>query len=336
MGRILRRVCLLPVSALLLLALPAHAQLNFTNAVPYGSGGYAALSVAVADVNGDGKPDLVVVNNCAIKNSGCEGSNSNGCSGSSCDGSVSVLLGNGDGTFQTAVTYDSGGNYASAVAIADVNGDGKLDLLVANQCISYSNCVNGGAVGVLLGNGDGTFQPVAPYPTGGFGGWALSVADVNGDGKPDLLITIQCATNPCSGDSRVGVFLGNGDGTFQPAVTYDSGGYAAQSIAIKDVNRDGKPDVLVANQCAGYSNCGNGGGVGVLLGNGDGTFQAAVSYSSGGIADSVAVADVNGDGKPDLLVGNYCQLDNSCPNATSGTVAVLLGNGDGTFRTAVS
>jgi hypothetical protein len=336
MGRILRRVCILPVSALFLLALPAHAQLNFTNAVPYGSGGYAALSVAVADVNGDGKPDLVIVNNCAIKNSGCEGANPNGCSGSSCDASVAVLLGNGDGTFQTAVTYDSGGNGASAVAVADVNGDGKLDLLVANQCISYSNCGNGGAVGVLLGNGDGTFQPVATYPTSGFGGWALAVADVNGDGKPDLLVTNQCSTNACSGDSRVGVLLGNGDGTFQPAVSYDSGGYAAQSIAIKDVNGDGKPDVLVANQCASYGNCGNGGGVGVLLGNGDGTFQATVSYSSGGIADSVAVGDVNGDGKPDLLVGNYCQLDNSCTNATSGTVAVLLGNGDGTFRAAVS
>ena len=164
---------------------------------------------------------------------------------------------------------------------------------------------------------------------------ALAVADVNGDGKPDILATIHCGTNPCSSDDLVGVLLGNGNGTFQAAVTYSSGGYAAESIAVHDVNGDGKPDLLVSNQCASYGNCTNGGGVGVLLGNGDGTFQTAVSYSSTGIADSVAVADVNGDGKPDLLVGNYC-APNNCPGGTTVTVAVLLGNGDGTFRTAVT
>ena len=107
-------------------------------------------------------------------------------------------------------------------------------------------------------------------------------------------------------NGTVGVLLGNGDGTFQTAVTYGSGGYYADSVAVADVNGDGKPDLVVANACASSSNCANGGSVGVLLGNGDGTFQAAVTYGSGGQyePDSVAVADVNGDGKPDLLVAN--------------------------------
>ena len=250
---------------------------------------------------------------------------------------MSVLLGNGDGTFQTAVSYGSGGYYPSSVAVADVNGDGKPDLIVANQCASScsGSSPGVGSVGVLLGNGDGTFQTVVTYQTAGYFGKALAVADVNGDGKPDLLVTIQCGTNPCSSDSMVGVLLGNGNGTFQTVVTYSSGGYAAESIAVADVNGDGKPDLLVSNQCASYGNCANGGGVGVLLGNGNGTFQTAVSYSSTGIADSVAVADVNGDGKPDLLVGNYCAPTN-CPGGTDITVAVLLGNGDGTFKAAVS
>lgn len=310
----------------LLLSLPLHAQsgLTFANAVDYASGGYTPLSVAVADVNGDGKPDLIIANICV--------------SSGSCDnGTVSVLLGNGGGTFQTAVSYSSGGYYPSAVAVADVNGDGKPDLLVANPCASTcsGSSPGVGSVGVLLGNGDGTFQAAVNYHTAGYFGMALAVADVNGDGKPDLLVTIQCGTNPCSSDSMVGVLLGNGNGTFQTAVTYSSGGYAAESIAVHDVNGDGKPDLLVSNQCASYGNCTNGGGVGVLLGNGNGTFQTAVSYSSTGIADSVAVADVNGDGKPDLLVGNYC-APNNCPGGTTVTVAVLLGNGNGTFETAVT
>lgn len=321
-----KRIPVILIAAVLLLALPVRAQsgLNLANPVPYGSGGYTPLSVAVADVNGDGKSDLIMANICV--------------SSSSCgNGTVAVLLGNGDGTFRTAVSYSSGGYYPSAVAVADVNGDGMPDLLVANQCASTCSGSSPvvGSVGVLLGNGDGTFQSVVTYHTAGYFGKALAVADVNGDGRPDLLVTIHCGTNPCSSDDLVGVLLGNGNGTFQAAVTYSSGGYAAESIAVHDVNGDGKPDILVSNQCASYGNCTNGGGVGVLLGNGNGTFQTALSYSSAGIADSVAVADVNGDGKPDLLVGNYCAPSN-CPGGTTVTIAVLLGNGDGTFDTAVT
>jgi hypothetical protein len=304
----------------------SSSGLNFANAVAYGSGGYRAGSVAVADVNGDGKPDLVVANFC-VSSSNCP------------NGTVGVLLGNGDGTFQTAVPYGSGGwQYdGDSVMVADVNGDGKPDIVVANNCgNSNNNCPNG-TVGVLLGNGDGTFQTAVPYNSGGYYAYSVAVADVNGDGKPDLLVANYCDNgsdcNEGTGNGLVGVLLGNGDGTFQTAVAYGSGGYGAYSVAVADVNGDGKPDLLVANNCAGTnSNCPNG-TVGVLLGNGDGTFQTAVPYGSGGWeAESVAVADVNGDGKPDLVVANECASSNNCAN---GTVGVLLGDGDGTFQTAV-
>src|ERR1019366_3412245 len=259
----------------------------------YFSGCWNPTAVAVADLNGDGKPDLVM-----------------GCGSIA---AVGVMLGNGDGTFQPAVTYDSGPGYAvNYVAVADVNRDGKLDLVVTN--CGADGCASGGPLAVLLGNGDGTFQPAVTYDSGGRDPWSVAVADVNGDGNPDLLVA-----NYASG--TVGVLLGNGDGTFKAAVTYASGAAYPVSIAITDVNGDGRPDLLVANQTAGE------GRVGVLLGNGDGTFQPVATDDSGGArADEVAVADVNGDGKPDLLTANE----------DSDTVGVLLGNGDGTFQPALT
>jgi Bacterial Ig-like domain (group 3)/FG-GAP-like repeat/FG-GAP repeat len=253
----------------------------------YGSGGQYTSWVAMADLNGDGKPDLVTANY-----------------GTS---TLGVLLGNGDGTFKTAVSYNSGGSFS--VTVADVNRDGIPDLVVGG--------------GVLLGNGDGTFQPLMVFNSGGNFGGRLAVADVNGDGKPDIVL-------PNSG-TTVGVLLGNGDGTFQPATSYGSGGDAPGSIAVADVNGDRKPDIIVANKCPtsnnGYCPYGI---VGVLLGNGDGTFQTAVSYPSGGSGGpSVSVGDVNGDGKPDLAVSNPCLRYNNCGH---GTVGILLGNGDGTFK----
>lgn len=271
---------------------------TFQPAVIYGSGLFAT-SIAVADVNGDGKLDLLVV--------------------STSPSSVYVLLGNGDGTFQAPVAYGTGGYNAISVAVADVNGDGRLDLVVANQCVSSTNCADG-TVGVLLGNGDGTFQTAVTYGSGGWGAYSVAAADVNGDGKPDLLVANQCVSSTSCANGTVGVLMGNGDGTFRTVVTYGTGGYASTSVAVADVNGDGKPDLVVANSTPGI--------IGILLGNGDGTFQKAVPYSSAGVATSVAVADVNGDGKPDLVVANECV--GNCNG-----IAVLPGNGDGTFQTAV-
>ncbi len=291
---------------------------TFQSAVSYSSTGENAISVAIADVNGDAKQDVVVVNNCADNN--CN------------NGSVSVLLGNGDGTLQAAVGYNSSGQSAMFVAVGDLNGDGKLDLAVANQCVSNSNCSNG-VVSVLLGNGDGTFNSAVNYSTTGVYSNSIAIGDINGDRHPDLTVSNQCNnSNQCSNGS-LSVLLSNGDGTFQAAVDYASGGEYASSVALADINGDGKPDLLVANQIDGNGNWQDGSVASVLLGNGDGTFQTAVSYSSGDVEGTfIVVADANGDGKPDLLMANACSNNYNC---TTGAVSVFLGNGDGTLRSGI-
>ncbi|MGA2001938.1 MAG: FG-GAP-like repeat-containing protein [Terriglobales bacterium] len=275
------------------------SPLSFYLAGTYAPGGYEPDALAVGDVNGDGKPDLVVGNFC---DSACDVS-----------GVVGVLLGNGDGTFQAPVSYSSGGWDINSVAIGDVNGDGKPDIVVANFCQNMNGgwCGWPGSVAVLLGNGDGTFQaPVIYYNPDGDGYFSVAIGDVNGDGKPDLVVANGCFQTCAS--SVVSVMLGNGDGTFQPPVDHNLDGGYAESVAIADLNGDGRLDLAVADSQ----------GVSVLLGNGDGTFQPPVSYNLC-CATSVAIADVNGDGKPDIVVANY------------GSVGVLLGNGDGTFQSAM-
>ena len=239
------------------------------------------------------------------------------------DGIIGVLLGKGDGTFQPAVSYDSGGFIATSVAITDINGDGRPDLVVTNECNSKT-CKQGG-VAVLLGNGDGTFKKAARFPAG-TSPQSIVVADVNGDGKPDVVVVDFCANSKCA-DGSVNVLIGNGDGTLQKAVAYDSGGAFPNSVAVADLRGDGKLDLVVGNGCATGIDCSGEaeGVIGILLGNGDGTFQNPVTYDAGGPeAYSVAAADVNGDGIPDIVVGSYYSLN------------VLLGNGDGTFQPAVS
>jgi hypothetical protein len=158
-------------------------------------------------------------------------------------------------SFLPAVSYNSGGIFALSLAVGDVNGDGKPDLVVANQA---QDVLNHGSVGILLGNGDGTFHAVLNYDSGDDNTTAVAIADVNGDGKPDLLVSNVGTT----AGSTVGVLLGNGDGTFQAAVTYASGGNYAFSVAVADVNGDGKPDLVVANCSPG---CFTTGVVSVLL-----------------------------------------------------------------------
>jgi FG-GAP-like repeat/FG-GAP repeat len=338
-AHVLNIVSLLSATLAILIALLAPAQLTgggqpsakatvvptpqdaspplFLPPVTYDSGGIFPESVAVADLNGDGKPDLVVGNFC-YPNTNCQYPPPNG--------AIGVLLGNGDGTFQPAVSYSPGGSFAQSVAVADVNSDGKPDVLVAVRSINLGD----GAVGVLLGNGDGTFQPAVTYDSGGQSAWSIAVGDFNADGKPDLVLAN-------ADSSSIGVLVGNGDGTFQSAVIYGSGGYSPRSAAIADVNDDSKPDILVANLCLTSVQCDGEGAVGVLLGNGDGTFQPVVTYDPGGDnSTSVVGADVNGDGRPDLLVVNACTITGGGFCASIGTVGVLLGNGDGTFQQVVT
>jgi FG-GAP-like repeat len=192
--------------------------------------------VAVGDVNGDTIPDLVVTDMC---------SNSPGYS----NGGVGVLIGVGDGTFQSAMSYDAGGIETQAVVIGDVNNDGALDVLVTSNC-QLLTCVDG-SIRLLLNNGDGTFNLVGTAISPSMGG-PLAIGDLNGDGNLDLV-----------GD--VGVLLGNGDGTFTPLGSNPGSGVPGGtiSIALADVNGDSMLDVVVADQNS----------VKVQLGNGDGTTE---------------------------------------------------------------
>ena len=292
---------------------------TFQSAVIYGTGAYGPTSVAVGDVNGDGIPDLVVGNECMNLNP-------NGlCAGSV--GALSVLLGNGDGTFQPAVTYAIDYGAADSVALADLRHTGILDAVVTDLIQDGQNYES--AVGVLLGNGDGTFQPVVNYYSGGLGCQSTAVADVNGDGVPDIVTANPCQSESCQSDGTAGVLLGNGDGTFQPAVTYDSGALRPDWVSVGDLRGIGIID-LVMNGGTGHNIVAS-----VLLGNGDGTFQTPVTYAVDGTAGGgmTAIGDLNGDGIPDLVVTASCpKFSKQGVCVGDSKLSILLGNGDGTFQ----
>jgi FG-GAP-like repeat len=250
-----------------------------------GSGIYAPYSVAVGDFNGDGKLDLATANEL--------------------ENTLSVLLGNGDGTFQTHVDYDTVGD-CRQVATGDFNGDGKLDLVVSSG--SYNR------VSVLLGNGDGTFQAQAQYQVNGSNNPYLIVADLNRDGKLDLAVA--------SDDGWVFILLGDGDGTFRTGGTYTTGA-VSNWVRAGDFNGDGILDLITSNY--GSSS------ISLFLGNGDGTFQAPVTYGAGDGARGIAVGDFNGDGRLDLAVGNQFVDSISIYLQTTGGPVVSLSPASLTF-----
>src|SRR5208337_523765 len=193
------------------------------------------------------------------------------------------------------------GTGPAVVAVGDFNGDGRMDVVTGNN-----DTVN--TVSVLLGKGDGTFAAHVDYPVGG-GVTGLAVGDFNGDGKLDIAVVY--GFNP----AKVAVLLGNGDGTFKTFMP-TTAGFQGGSIAVGDFNGDGKLDVAVSDTGSAAP------GVDIMLGNGDGTFKAPVTYATASDPRMVIVADFNGDGKLDLATAN----------ADSETISVLLGNGDGTFQ----
>lgn len=255
------------------------------------------VSMAMGDFNGDGREDLVTV--------------------SFSSNNVSILLGNGDGTFAPPVNYATQ-YYPNSLAVGDFNGDGKLDIAVTNLCGDSNTCQRKGTVSILLGNGDGTFQPQMDFGTAGFHPVSVAVGDFNGDKKLDLAVANSCgATSSCEAPrSNVVILLGDGDGTFQQGNTLHVGAYA-QSVAVADFNGDGKLDLAVADNGDGTAS--------ILPGNGDGTFSQQVDYATGSSPYSVAVGDFNGDGKVDLAIADD-------DNEDGAEVSVLLGNGDGTFQ----
>jgi hypothetical protein len=260
------------------------AQLQYSSPTDY-SVGTSPLGVVVADFNRDGKQDVAVVN--------------------SGDQNLSIMLGNGDGTFQPAVNYACGST-PGVLAVGDFNGDGYLDLAVANGSAN--------AVSILLNNGDGTFQVPIQYDAGTSDDY-VAVADFNNDKKMDLLVS--------SAGTGLSILLGNGDGTFQAPAIITPGG---SPVIIADINGDGKVDIVT--------------GSAVLLGNGDGTFAPPTQLilTTNGHAIKVnfwAAGDFNGDGKADLaLEGSTlsCVVYKNKEICTTQTgVWTMLGNGDGTF-----
>jgi hypothetical protein len=266
---------------------------DFAAHVDYATG-YVPYAVAIADFNQDSLPDLAVADS---------GSNA-----------VSILLGKGNGTFQAQQEYPTG-SYDVGVAVGDFNGDGNPDLVTSND---NNFLTNASSISILLGAGTGAFQPYVDYAAGLAPSWAAT-ADFNGDGKLDLAVADFGYGETTA---TVSVLLGNGDGTFQPAATYDAG-IGAYWVSVGDFNQDGKQDLAVVNLVSNT--------VSILLGNGDGTFQPHVDYPVGVYPSAVAIADFNGDGIPDLAVSNsFCATP-----CSPGTVSVLLGNGDGTFQPSV-
>ena len=238
--------------------------------------------MATADFNSDGRLDIAL-------------STGNG---------AAIMLGNGDGTFGAPVQVVTAlGIPARAVVPGDFNNDGKQDLIVVGNGFLQSN-----PIFMLLGNGDGTFQPSQQFWTASSIPIAGAAADFNHDGKLDLVITL----NP----NGIAVMLGNGDGTFQSPVTYATDELPG-GLKVADLNGDGIPDIVATGNQAD-----------VFLGKGDGTFSNFVAYNAGSFPGTVTTGDFNADGKVDIVSAAE-------GTAASGTIELLLGNGDGTFQPPV-
>jgi VCBS repeat protein/FG-GAP repeat protein len=281
---------------------------------PRVSVGGQGLPQTTVDVNGDGKPDLVV---------GAGGYFSH----------VGVLLGVGNGTFAPAVEYLAGKNPTSVAA--DLDGDGSPDLVVSNE-----GDMTGGAH-VLLNQGNGTFAPAAYYPAGAGFSRAVALADINGDGKPDLLIAHWTG--------GVSLFLNQGNSTFAIAMT-NSYWYPVcanpTAIAAADLNGDNKTDVVIGCDLPDSTNT----ILSVLIQQANGDFIGS-KLNAGDSIHSIKIADLNGDGKPDLAVDNYYNGVDLYINQGNGnmlpwsllqvaklvtSIAVADLNGDGTLDVATA
>jgi hypothetical protein len=281
-SRMLRSIVagLVPI---LIVALGHGANPRFTTIATYPSGGVAQYT-ATADVNGDGKQDVFASN---------------------LNGVVSLLLGNGNGSFQSAKTLATFTAGSYPILTADFNRDGKPDLAILVPGKSH--------VILYLGRGDGTFQAPKTFLTGSNPRY-MAVGDVNRDQNPDLLVSTS------SSSAGFNFLLGDGKGNLRAPVTVTAkNGAGAGLLTVGDLNRDGNLDVVTCNL---------GGNAEVFLGNGNGTFREQPSFNDGtplGGESQLLLADLHGTGKLDLLVGFFGY------EGAQGSIFLFPGNGDGTF-----
>lgn len=257
--------------------------------------------IAAGDFNGDGKMDLAVT----LQNA---------------QFSVAILLGTGTGSFGVPAYYPNTSGFDSPYALAsDINNDGKVDVLIMHSidCFGPEPCHGARSVTLMLGNGDGTFQPAREIDVNTFP-YSFALGDFNRDGIKDLVVG--------GSNTQVSILLGVGDGTFRPPAVMEliPGGdqfSASNDVDVADFDRDGLEDLTVP--------LGNGYGTAIILGNGDGTFRVfnRVTEDAVSAPQGQAVADYNGDGFPDIARG--------MGDGLRGLVQILHGNGDGTFRPAV-
>ena len=272
----------------------SNANGSLQSGVNYGTGGSMSF-ITVADFNKDGKLDIAAT--------------------SANDGVVEIFTGNGDGTFTTGGSYATdtteGGVFPQVIVSGDFNHDGNLDLAIVND--------NEGTrtLGVLLGDGTGAFGAPTTYALSQYGS-DLAAADLNGDGFVDLVVALN-------NNGSVAVFMANNDssGTFKAETDIAFDVTSLEGVAVGDLNGDGFADLAVTEDNYPFSE------IGIALGNGDGTFQSPIAYPNtlqdatlnAPRAAFIKMADINGDGKLDLVY----------TNSDYGTVGVILGVGDGTF-----
>jgi len=275
-------------------------------------------SIYVGDFNNDGRPDLFLP--------------------VSSDGNVIsrpvIMFGNGDGSFtihiDTSSSFNVAGTYPRGYAVGDFNGDSKLDIVA-----TLPGSDDSGGYIILLGNGDGTFtrgEVASGSALMHYSRW-VATGDFNGDHKLDLAFADGVGAGTTTGTSELTILLGNGDGTFRLAGHYASPGTPGadtlnpEDVFLADLNNDGKLDAVISN----YDQ-----NINVFLGNGDGTFQPGAGYTTGEYPRGLEFADVNGDGITDIIVCNIGVgpggAEFAKEGAKPGSVAVLLGYGDGKFK----
>lgn len=267
------------------------------------SGNRTPNKMFLANVNSDQFPDLLIANS----------------------GIITFLAGNADGSFQPPqVVYELHQTIGS-MAVGDINNDGHLDLVVGSLNIPSG-------FDIVLGRGDGTFEPPQFHKTRGHSVLGVAIGDINNDGIPDVMAVCECSSSSCTVKHRVGIFLGTGGGAFGPERVYElalSGGFRPMPVVAADVNHDGNSDLLILE--LGFSNGSTTSSFTVMLGRGDGTFRTPHTFFPGNGPNDLAIADLNHDGKLDAAIAVQCA--EFCSN-NDGFVAVLLGNGIGGFGPA--